>query len=52
MTSTSEQISTSNHENHYANVSDVILERSNDDDEGDSSYSRSLVQRRHRTYNN
>ena len=33
-------------------MSEIILERSNDDDEGDSSYSRSLIQRRQRTYNN
>jgi hypothetical protein len=33
-------------------VSDIILERSNDDDEGDSSYSRSLIQRRQRQCNN
>ena len=40
-TSTSEYVSHA--ENHYANVSDVILERSNDDEEGDSSYSKSLL---------
>ena len=40
-TSTSEYVSHA--ENHYANVSDVILERSNDDEEGDSSLSKSLL---------
>ena len=47
---TSSEYISSHMENHYANVSDVILERSNDDDEGDSSYSRSLIHRKQRTY--